>query len=340
MGNMAQMAQMLGVDSEEEAMAMMQRQARGGKRSQARRYLEANAEAEGVVELNSGVQYKIVKKGDGWFKPSDHSTVEFAYATWGMSGWSERQQLLSMGKEGPAGKGKSKKAVDDDDDDDEDEDEAPKEPTEEGEGAEMSQQERMQQQMLMQQSMMPTVNDTMIDDYIWLKQNVGRGVPSLYSKLGAPVTDTIRNCLAGVQEAMVLMVEGDIFEVTMPSQSAFGKEGYQDDDGNTLISPNDAVVTRLELRVIHTERTSISKCAIDVDGSYSGCTRKEGDFVDKWIVKGKDAVKKEIKRIDGILIKNTGDNVDLGKVRWMEQRIWLLEKMLEKLRKGLVEDEM
>jgi len=86
----------------------------------AKQFLEANAEKEGVVTLPSGLQYKVITKGEGKTQPSSSDTVEVHYrgtlidgkefdssykrgspAKFGVGqvikGWTEGLQLMAIG---------------------------------------------------------------------------------------------------------------------------------------------------------------------------------------------------------------------------------------------------
>lgn len=55
-------------------------------RQKGREYLEANAQKEGVVVLESGVQYKIIRPGTGR-QPSDEDTVQMHYRGENLEGY-------------------------------------------------------------------------------------------------------------------------------------------------------------------------------------------------------------------------------------------------------------
>ena len=108
--------------TQQEAIALIERQSAFVRQQDSLRnmaYLEANKEAEGVVTLPSGLQYRILKKGTGAV-PTDTSQVEVNYegrlidgtvfdssyqrgkpATFAcnqvIKGWTEALQLMPVG---------------------------------------------------------------------------------------------------------------------------------------------------------------------------------------------------------------------------------------------------
>merc|ERR1712054_510763 len=149
------------------------------------KYLEENKSKDGVITLPSGLQYKVLKKGDGAFHPTVSSPCECHY------------------------------------------------------------------------------EGTLIN---------GEEFDSSY-KRGTPTTFAPNQVIKGWTEAMQLMVEGDKWEMYIPSDLAYGESGSppQDPGGSAL-------VFRMEIIKIKGDKVEAITCE---PSSLEGCNDKEKAFVEK-----------------------------------------------------------
>merc|ERR1719399_579241 len=195
------------------------------------KYLEENKSKEGVVTLPSGLQYKVLRKGDGAHHPTKDSSCECHY------------------------------------------------------------------------------EGTLID---------GTEFDSSY-KRGSPTTFAPNQVIKGWTEAMQLMVEGDKWEMYIPSDLAYGESGSP-----PKIPGGSALIFRMEIIKIKGDK----KPAITCDPtSLDGCNDKEKAFVEKMKAKDAEALKKELKRLQGM----NGGSMKPELQVWMARRINVLTKMTKEL---------
>merc|ERR1712216_957367 len=168
------------------------------------KYLEENKKKDGVVTLPSGLQYKVLRKGDGTDHPTADSSCECHY------------------------------------------------------------------------------EGTLID---------GTEFDSSY-KRGSPTSFAPNQVIKGWTEAMQLMVEGDKWEMYIPSDLAYGERGSP-----PKIPGGSALVFRMEIIKIKGDK----KPAITCDPStLNGCNDKEKAFVEKMKSAEPEKLKKELKRLQGM----------------------------------------
>merc|ERR1712070_462705 len=195
------------------------------------KYLEANKAKEGVVTLPSGLQYKVLRKGDGAFHPTADSSCECHY------------------------------------------------------------------------------EGTLID---------GTEFDSSY-KRGSPTSFAPNQVIKGWTEAMQLMVEGDKFELYIPSELAYGESGSP-----PKIPGGSALIFRMEIIKIKGNKVDAITCD---PATGTGCNDKEKAFVEKMKNKDAEALKKELKRLQGM----NGSSMKPELQAWMMRRINVLSKMTKEL---------
>merc|ERR1712010_265881 len=195
------------------------------------KYLEENKGKEGVETLPSGLQYKVLRKGDGAHHPTVDSPCECHY------------------------------------------------------------------------------EGTLID---------GTKFDSSY-KRGSPTTFAPNQVIKGWTEAMQLMVEGDKWEMYIPSDLAYGESGSP-----PKIPGGSALVFRMEILKIKGGKVDAVTCD---PKSLEGCNDREKSFIEK--MKGSDAekLKKELKRLQGM----SGGSMKPELQAWMMRRINVLTKMTKEL---------
>merc|ERR1712196_725565 len=138
-------------------------------------------------------------------------------------------------------------------------------------------------------------------------------------KRGSPTTFAPNQVIKGWTEAMQLMVEGDKWEMYIPSDLAYGESGSP-----PKIPGGSALIFRMEIIKIKGDK----KPAITCDpASLDGCNDKEKAFVEKMKAKDAEALKKELKRLQGM----NGGAMKPELQQWMARRINVLKKMTKEL---------
>merc|ERR1719373_131026 len=166
------------------------------------KFLEENKEKEGVVELPSGLQYKVLRAGDGDSHPTKDSPCECHYA------------------------------------------------------------------------------GTLID---------GTEFDSSY-KRGSPTTFAPNQVISGWTEAMQLMVEGDKWEMYIPSDLGYGDGGSGD-----KIKGGDVLVFRMEILKIKGGKKKAVHCNFK---SKENCDPEELTVLEEWGQKSVEELDKKMKELD------------------------------------------
>lgn len=202
-----------------------------------RKFLEENKKREGVITLPSGLQYKVLRKGEG----TDHPTEE------------------SM--------------------------------------CEVHQEGRLAQNW---------------PDGEFFESSVGRGIPKHIKIAHSSVLKAFR-------EALKLMVEGDKWELYVPSELAYGDHGAEG-----FIGAGEVSVWNFELMIIHGEKKASSTCDV---ATQEGCTDQEKDYISKHKSKSKDELEAELQRLHGLHDPDYPEH----KREWMHERMKLLRKLRDEL---------
>jgi len=135
---------------------------------------------------------------------------------------------------------------------------------------------------------------------------------------GEPTTFAPNQVIAGWTEAMQLMVEGDKWELYIPSDIAYGDQGSP-----PKIGGGDALVFTLELLKIKGDKVPKLTCnALTLDG----CNDKEKAYVQKASKKFDDAdsLEDEIQRITKTVMTVKSDTL----LEWANRRMHILNKLL------------
>jgi len=146
----------------------------------------------------------------------------------------------------------------------------------------------------------------------------GETFDSSYAR-GSPTSFAPNQVIKGWTEAMQLMVEGDKWEMYIPSEL-----GYGDGGSGAKIKGGDVLVFTMEIIKINGEKVPASRCDVK---TLAGCNDKEKDYVQKQTAKGKDAVQAELKRLQGL----QGGKMKDGNLGWLNQRLKLLAKLKDEL---------
>jgi FKBP-type peptidyl-prolyl cis-trans isomerase FklB len=208
-----------------------------------KKFLEENAKLPGVVTLPSGLQYKVLREGDGQDHPTADSSCECHYA-----------------------------------------------------------------------GTTPSLTPKAID----MEESEWSEFDSSY-KRGSPTSFAPNQVIKGWTEAMQLMVEGDKWEMYIPSEL-----GYGDGGSGAKIQGGDVLIFRMEILKIKGDKVPADRCD---PKSLAGCTDKAKAFIkkEKWAVPANIA--EEITRLEGM---RSGSMKPDAKT-WLESRLKILNKMKAEL---------
>merc|ERR1711865_671737 len=195
------------------------------------KYLEDNKSKDGVVTLASGLQYKVLRKGDGAHHPTKDAPCECHY------------------------------------------------------------------------------EGTLID---------GTEFDSSY-KRGDPTTFAPSQVIKGWTEAMQLMVEGDKWEMYIPSDLAYGEGGSP-----PKIPGGPALIFRMEIIKIKGDKVDAITCE---PATLAGCNDKEQAFVEKMKASPAEKLKSELSRLQ----RMNGGSMKPELQSWLVRRLSVLTKMTKEL---------
>jgi len=114
---------------------------------------------------------------------------------------------------------------------------------------------------------------------------------------------------------MQLMVEGDKWEMYIPSELGYGDRGSP-----PKIGGGDVLVFTMEIIKIKGAKKPASKCDAK---TYEGCSEKESEYLKKKADVSSAAIADEIKRLNGMSGKKMADD----KKAWLTARVNLLNKL-------------
>jgi len=134
-------------------------------------------------------------------------------------------------------------------------------------------------------------------------------------KRGSTTSFAPNQVIKGWTEAMQLMVEGDKWQMYIPSDL-----GYGDGGSGAKIKGGDVLIFNMEIVKINGETKDAERCDVK---THKGCNDKAKAFIEKQSANGKDKMSAELKRLNGM--KN-GDMKE-DKKNWILSRIGLLGKM-------------
>merc|ERR1712054_692647 len=152
--------------------------------------------------------------------------------------------------------------------------------------------------------------------YKVLKKGDGAFHPTVSSPCECHYEGTL---IKGWTEAMQLMVEGDKWEMYIPSDLAYGERGSP-----PKIPGGSALVFRMEIIKIKGDKKPALTCD---PATLDGCDDKEKAFVEKMKAATPDKLKAELKRLTGM----NGSSMKPELQQWMMRRINVLTKMTKEL---------
>ena len=132
---------------------------------------------------------------------------------------------------------------------------------------------------------------------------------------GSPTSFAPNQVIKGWTEAMQLMVEGDKWEMYIPSELGYGDRGSP-----PKIGGGNVLVFTMEILKIKGDKKPASKCD---PKSYDGCSEKESTYLKGKAELAADAVAAEIKRLQGMAAKK----MSVGQAAWLSARVNLLTKL-------------
>jgi len=132
---------------------------------------------------------------------------------------------------------------------------------------------------------------------------------------GSPTSFAPNQVIKGWTEAMQLMVEGDKWEMYIPSEL-----GYGDSGSPPKIGGGDTLVFTMEIIKIKGGKVPASRCDVS---TLEGCDEKETGYLTKKKADSIEQLGAEVKRLDGM----AGKSMSADKKAWLSKRLTLLRKL-------------
>jgi len=216
--------------------------AEAGTNEVGKKFLEENGKRAGVITLPSGLQYKVLREGEGEDHPTADSSCECHYAG---------------------------------------------------------------------------TTPSLTPDAINKENKDWSDFDSSY-KRGSPTSFAPNQVIKGWTEAMQLMVEGDKWEMYIPSELGYGDGGQ-----GGQIKGGDVLIFQMEIIKINGNKTPANKCD---PATTKGCNDKQKAYIEKQGKASADKRKAELKRLEGM---QAGEMKPDAKT-WLMSRVKMLKKMVEK----------
>lgn len=124
--------------------------------------------------------------------------------------------------------------------------------------------------------------------------------------------------IKGWTEAMQLMVEGDKWQMYIPSEL-----GYGDGGSGAKIKGGDVLIFNMEIMKIKGESKPAERCDVE---TLKGCNDKAKSYIEKQNKGTAEKRKAELKRLQGM----TGNDMKEDNKNWLMSRIGLLKKLTAK----------
>eukprot|EP00747_Dinoflagellata_sp_TGD_P167155 gnl/TRDRNA2_/TRDRNA2_191101_c0_seq1.p1 gnl/TRDRNA2_/TRDRNA2_191101_c0~~gnl/TRDRNA2_/TRDRNA2_191101_c0_seq1.p1 ORF type:complete len:335 (+),score=82.13 gnl/TRDRNA2_/TRDRNA2_191101_c0_seq1:69-1007(+) len=112
---------------------------------------------------------------------------------------------------------------------------------------------------------------------------------------GKPEKIIPKEMMSGWREALLLMVEGDKWDLFIPSELAYGEDGGKHWGKEDLVKPGDVIIMRLELLKIKGEKTPRKRIAFCDVKSREGCSEEEESFLNEWTKKPLSRIEEQLK---------------------------------------------
>merc|ERR1711920_258018 len=161
-----------------------------------------------------------------------------------------------------------------------------------------------------------TPNAVDVPDSTWAINKDWNDFDSAY-KRGSTTAFAPNQVIKGWTEAMQLMVEGDKWEMYIPSELGYGDGGQ-----GGKIKGGDVLIFRMEIKKILGNKKPANKCDIE---TKKGCNDKQLKYLEKQGAATKEKRMSELKRLQGM----TGGEMKDEAKNWLNSRIKMLEKMVK-----------
>lgn len=136
---------------------------------------------------------------------------------------------------------------------------------------------------------------------------------------GSPTTFAPNQVIKGWTEAMQMMVEGDKWEMYIPSELGYGERGSP-----PKIPGGSVLVFQMEILKIKGDKVEAQRCDVK---TLEGCSDKEQGFIAKQKDKDAAGLEKELTRLTGM----EGGKMKPDLLVWLQKRIHLLRKLKDEL---------
>eukprot|EP00933_Yihiella_yeosuensis_P080475 TRINITY_DN9390_c0_g1_i1.p1 TRINITY_DN9390_c0_g1~~TRINITY_DN9390_c0_g1_i1.p1 ORF type:complete len:226 (-),score=58.87 TRINITY_DN9390_c0_g1_i1:250-927(-) len=146
----------------------------------------------------------------------------------------------------------------------------------------------------------------------------GKKFDSSYDR-GSPTTFAPNQVIKGWTEAMQLMVEGDKWEMYIPSDLGYGDSGRPPNIGG-----GDVLVFTMEILKINGDKVPANRCDVK---TFAGCSDKQKAYLEKQTAKGKEKIAAEYDRLKSMQAKPMKED----QASWLSQRMGLLKKLKDEL---------
>jgi len=133
---------------------------------------------------------------------------------------------------------------------------------------------------------------------------------------GSPTSFAPNQVIKGWTEAMQLMVEGDKWELFIPSEL-----GYGDSGSGANIPGGSVLVFQMEILEIQGDKVPALKC--DVTKPDENCNEKEQKYITKMKDASADDITKAVTRLEGMKAKKMTDEL----MAWVNRRLHILKQI-------------
>merc|ERR1712187_585030 len=139
-------------------------------------------------------------------------------------------------------------------------------------------------------------------------------------KRGSPTSFAPNQVIKGWTAAMPLMVEGDKWQMYIPSEL-----GYGDGGSGAKIKGGDVLIFNMEIIKIKGNKKPADKCD-PIGEEKKGCNDKQKAYIEKQLKNTKEKRKAELTRLTGM----QGGEMKPEAKNWLMSRVKLLTKMTDK----------
>ena len=148
----------------------------------------------------------------------------------------------------------------------------------------------------------------------------GTEFDSSYSR-GSPATFAPNQVIKGWTEALQLMVEGDKWELYIPSEL-----GYGDSGSGAKIKGGDLLIFTIELIKMKGDRASLVPAITCNPETLENCNEKEVHFIEKQKNEPQEAIVKEFNRLNKMRSAQMQPNL----ADWLQRRLNILGQLKNK----------